>query len=142
MSLQFHATIEGLEKLQKLQNWQPVLEEWLTIAERLSLRDLKEEAKSETLFMHPTGKLESRFLEPLYSTSLPTISGAVTNDSPYAFRREYGFSGQSDAIGRFYKSDPGTFFMARSLIHEYDDVRARFNWAVKKALKELTSQGE
>lgn len=39
----------------------------------------------------------------------------VTTDVIYGRRREMGFSGMSDSLGRFYPSDPGAFFVKTTL---------------------------
>ena|SRR5450755_1678121 len=40
---------------------------------------------------------------------------SVTSDLPYARRREEGFSGMTDSLGRFYPNDPGGFYMQQTL---------------------------
>lgn len=137
------ATIKGYDKLQEFPNWRPVLNEWLSIGLSVSLGNLKRVAirNSYERFQHPSGALEGRFLEPIYSRSLPVVSGAVTNDSPHAFRREYGFSGKTDSLGRYYKNDPGVLYMTDTLESETQWVKEKFEWAVKKALAELSTSG-
>lgn len=133
--------IKGLEKIQKFDNWQPVLNYWVDAAEQLSLNHLKSSVQSNmrTRFKNPTGALEDNTDINVFSHELPVISGEVANDFPYAFRREYGFSGMTDSLGRFYPEDPGVFYMGSALVSDYDWIRKKFQWAINKALKELAS---
>ena len=50
----------------------------------------------------------------------------VTNTVPYARRREKGFSGMTDSLGRFYPSDPGTFYLQRGLEASRPFIAATF----------------
>lgn len=136
-------TVKGIEKLQKFPNWQRVLNDWLVIALRLSLGNMKSVAKRNAYerFQNPSGELEKHFLEPIYSYSYPNFAGAVTNDAPHAYRREYGFSGKTDSLGRYYPNDPGVLYMTDTLESETEWTRAKFQWAVNKALAELSSGG-
>src|SRR6266566_5061281 len=40
---------------------------------------------------------------------------AVGSDLPYARRREEGFSGRTDSLGRTYRNDPGAFYLQRAI---------------------------
>src|SRR5450755_1579586 len=57
-------------------------------------------------WQNPSGVLESSFFYD---------GNSVTSDVPYAHRREVGFSGQTDSLGRFYPHDEGTFYMQQTL---------------------------
>jgi hypothetical protein len=138
------ASLKGFDKIQKFDNWQPVLNYWLDAVLQLSLNRLKSSAQSNMRirFKNPTGALEDNTDINIFSHELPVVSGEVANDFPYSFRREYGFSGMTDSRGRFYQEDPGVFYMGSALVSEYDWIREKFQWAINKALKELASSDD
>lgn len=39
----------------------------------------------------------------------------VGSPLPYARRREFGFSGKTDSLGRHYTNDPGGFYMKKAI---------------------------
>jgi hypothetical protein len=130
--------VQGLEDLQKFSNWGPALDEWMTIALRLSLDHLFSSAQDymSSKFKHPTGTLEHNFIQQIYSSSMP-VSGALVNDSPYAWRREQGFSGMTDSLGRHFTNDPGIYYMEYTLENETDWIRKTFSRSLDSAWKEL-----
>lgn len=136
---ELHFTIEGLGKLQKFDNWQPVLEEWLNVAQKQSLEKLTKHAQSniQEYAKHPTGRLASKFGTDIVGNAFPIIEGHVINAAPYALRREYGFSGE-DSLGRRY-NDLGLYYLSEAFHEDYDWIRTKYKWAVSKALKALKS---
>lgn len=87
------------------------------------------------------GDLESHFSGEMTSWSFPTISGNMFNDIAYAWRRDRGFSGMTDSLGRFYPDDPGVYYMEDTLAAEEDWIVARVKSAVKQSLDELATSG-
>ncbi len=136
-NLEFY--IEGLEKLQKFDNWQPVLEYWLGVAQQQSLDKLTKDAKAniKEYAKHYTGNLAGGFETEVTSYFLPIMSGHVTNAVPYAMRREYGFSGMTDSLGRTYNDDPGYLYLTEAFHEDFDYIRRKYKWAVNKALAAL-----
>jgi len=134
-----HFYIEGLEKLQKFDEWQFVLEYWLDVAQQQCLEKLAKDAQSniKEYAKNPTGELEGDFETEIISYTMPVIEGHVVNTSPYAMRREYGFSGMTDSLGRYYEEDPGYLYLTEAFHGDYDWIRAKYKWAVNKALKAL-----
>lgn len=39
----------------------------------------------------------------------------VGSDQPHSRRREFGFSGKSDSLGRHFENDPGAFYMRAAI---------------------------
>src|SRR6266571_3443189 len=123
----------ALVKAQKLQNWQPVLEQHLIQGINTSLVTMQEYAVGFCFsnFANPQGGLEGAFGTQVLGGS--PVTGMLFNDSPYAYRRELGFSGRTDALGRTYTSDPGIGYMANTLQANmqviYDDVYNAVNTA-------------
>lgn len=138
--------IQGLANIQAFAQWQPVLEDWLVPALGMSQNRLLSaaQAEMEAGFQNPSGplggKLGGSFPRPMpiYSAHLPVISGALEFDAPYAWRRDRGFSGMTDSLGRTFTNDPGIFYMENALEKNAVWIGKTFNWAVNQALKELT----
>ncbi len=84
-------------------------------------------------FKNPTGPLEDSVQTEVQSAYL----GRVYSDSPYAWRREEGFSGKTDALGRFYAEDPGIHFFRRTLRSNKALIRSMLKALMVKALAEL-----
>lgn len=61
-------------------------------------------------FINPTGALEDAFEKDLQGTN-----GILSNALPYAWRRNEGFSGMTDSLGRFYPYDPGIHYVEFAL---------------------------
>jgi len=53
-------------------------------------------------------------------------SRGAESDLPYARRREFGFSGRTDSLGRHYTNDPGAFYMRATLATVEDDIDTAF----------------
>lgn len=61
-------------------------------------------------FINPTGPLEDAFEKDIEGTN-----GIISNPMPYAWRRNDGFSGMTDSLGRYYPLDPGIHYMEFAL---------------------------
>jgi hypothetical protein len=119
------------------------LEYWVGVALKDSLGRLKGTAKLMAFdrFQNPLGELEKHFAGEVTSWSFPVISGMMYNDSAYGPRRNWGFSGMTDSLGRYFSNDPGVYFMEGALTAERDWIEKRFKTAVRKALDELSVGG-
>jgi hypothetical protein len=90
-------------------------------------------------FINPeAGTLETNFTQDVEETG-NGVKGYLINDSPYAWRREEGFSGKTDSLGRFYQNDPGIGYMANTVLMKDDDMVLIFERAVSDALDELAA---
>lgn len=90
---------------------------------------------TDRLFVNPTGQLASTINEVIVTEYLAHINV----ESPYAWRRERGFSGMTDSLGRFYPHDPGVYY-AQTTIEEEDvlqDVAVEYIHAIYSAWNEL-----
>lgn len=119
------------------------LEQLVGMALEDSLGRLQEQASLMAFdrFQHPTGKLESHFGGEVTSWNFPVISGDMFNDSDYAWRRDRGFSGMTDSLGRHFTNDPGVYYMEGALTAETDWIIARFKKAVRQSLAEFATSG-
>lgn len=71
-------------------------------------------------FAHPTGALASS----IHVLERSPYELEVGSDSSYARRREFGFSGMTDSLNRFYPHDPGVLYLSDALASQQDEVLA------------------
>lgn len=57
-------------------------------------------------FQNPTGQLEDSVAVVMQSEYMAWIGSPL----PYSWRRDRGFSGKTDSLGRYYEHDPGMFY--------------------------------
>ena len=125
----------SLFRLHSFANYETVLEPALLKAMDASISMIQAYATDFmwSHFRHPTGALEEAWeVEELtpYRTSL-------ANTSPYARRRNYGFSNMTDALGRYYAHDPGIGWAEITLVAEQYKVRDQFQAAIDYANLQL-----
>lgn len=80
----------------------------ITNAISLSLDGLESAAQAYmwATFINPTGPLENAF-----EKTVDGMIGTLSNPMSYAERRNSGFSGMTDSLGRFYPYDPGIHYV-------------------------------
>lgn len=61
---------------------------------------------------NPTGALSGS----IHVASTDATQVVVGTDLPYGWRREKGYTGMTDRLGRFYRYDPGQYYMTKALI--------------------------
>lgn len=74
-------------------------------------------------FMNPTGELEDAWERG----TLDWNQVYLDNTAPYARRRNWGFSGKTDALGRFYPNDPGIAWAENSIEIASPEIEAIFD---------------
>ena len=79
-------------------------------------------------WQNPTGDLEDSILT---DSSSSTWSAKIGSALPYTQRRERGFSGMTDSLGRYYPDDPGAFFLEDTLDADTDYINQRIQQAVQ-----------
>ena len=72
---------------------------------------LVNQSRSNMHWRAPTGAL-SESIHAIYSP----LEVLVGSDLPYAWRREKGFTGMTDVLGRYYRYDPGQYYLTRALL--------------------------
>ncbi len=90
-------------------------------------------ANTWTVFAHPTGKLASSIAPVLDSPFEVQIGTGV----PYARRREFGFSGMTDSLGRYYPYDPAKPYMAPALASNEQAVMTLIEEAAARAWERI-----
>ena len=83
----------------------------------------------ESTFMNPTGELEGAFYQVIELVG-SSIEGKLINPSAYAWRRDRGFSGMTDSLGRYFPYDPGIEYAETALAAEIPAIEHYFSDAV------------
>ena len=91
------------------------------------------EANTWQVFTNPSGALAST-ITPVMDTPYEVQIGS---DSPYARRREYGFSGKTDSLGRFFANDPAKPYMQPAFNDNEQAVLQLIEAAVGQALARM-----
>jgi hypothetical protein len=128
-----------LARAQSMQNWQPTLQAELAPAIDVSLQNMATSAIGFCYanFMNPGGALESNFTTQGPMIQGNAVLGYLVNDSPYAWRREFGFSGMTDRLGRYYANDPGIAYMENTLMADMSMALQNVQAAVQAALAKV-----
>lgn len=119
----------SIRAIARFEDWELRLFPLMMEAERQNVADIKRLAQNEMWagFQNPTGALENNFGTYVYGP----YEAEVENDMPYAVRRNYGFSGKTDALGRYYANDPGILWAENAvdlaIPHVEANVTAAFN---------------
>lgn len=126
---------DALQRIQGLAAFQSILAPHLILAHEESLNDLQTGALDwmHANFQESTGQLEGAFVQQVSGPDLSELS----NPEDYAWRREKGFSGMTDSLGRFYPHDPGIAYMENAIVLERDQVETNFREQVLYAFAEL-----
>jgi len=124
-------TSDLLQVAARMQGFGPALDRELLTAMGESLNLLQAEAADfmYATFKNPQGPLEDAFYQ-MFSVD----RGELANPMPYAWRRERGFSGMTDSLGRTFHHDPGIAYMQHSIDTKGQDVGDIFTNAVGNAL--------
>lgn len=81
-------------------------------------------------FKNPTGVLASS----LYQVKDSPFEVTIGSDEPYAARRNWGFSGMTDSLGRYYPNDPGIYYAEDGMNESLDEISTRMTAQIEAAL--------
>ena len=84
-------------------------------------------------FINPTGRLENDFTKDVFGP----YDAELVNMSLYGQRRNYGFSGMTDALGRYYPSDPGIEWAENAIANSYPKVEGVWFSAIDRTIAGL-----
>lgn len=123
---------DSLAELVKLQGFSALLNPGITNALTQSGQLLVGSAQKNTweVFANPTGRLANSIT--FYVVSPQEI--AVNVGVPYGHRREYGFSGKTDSLGRHYLNDPPKPYLIPAMDENEQTVQDLIALAVNNAL--------
>lgn len=130
---------DSLRQILELEEFNGLLEPELEVAMKEIVASFQSDAQAYMWgnFKNPQGDLEDSL-----QTDVPTpYMGVIWTDSPYAWRREEGFSGMTDSLGRFYADDPGIHYMSKTLSKNKTWYKNRLETAVQHALMLVAAGG-
>lgn len=125
----------SLEEIAHLADFEARSYPFLREAMAQSLTTLQSEATNWMWahFANPTGALESAWAPSIQGPYL----GILENTSPYGQRRNFGFSGMTDALGRYYPHDPGIDWAENAITNSLGQVETNFRVAYERTLEGL-----
>lgn len=104
---------QGLvDLINKFAAFSPMMQAQMAIAMARIGTHLVTVARGNMHWMKPTGKLSAS----MHVANTSSTQVVVGTDLPYGWRREKGYSGMTDRIGRYYRFDPGQYYMTKALI--------------------------
>ncbi len=92
-------------------------------------------ANAASRFKAPTGNLLGNIQGVVISPWLGVVG--ATNNVAYARRREFGFSGMTDSLGRYYPDDPGAFYLRDGLNDSRADIEGAFMAATTMQMRSI-----
>jgi len=116
-----------------LSNWQALSQADLQTAMGQALTLLQTNAQSSMHWKAPTGNLESSLVTVIDSP----MQGRMGTNVVYAARRNYGFSGMSDKLGRYFANDPGSFYMESAITLSQSAIQAIFAQAAQATAQKV-----
>lgn len=125
----------SLQAIRGITGFSAFLDPAMLIGMQAAVDLLQADARS---YMYATFQNPQGALEDAVDKDVPdSYTGTVFNESPYAWRREEGFSGMTDSLGRFYPNDPGIHYFATTLAQDTPQLEAIFAGAVTSAASQL-----
>jgi hypothetical protein len=92
-------------------------------------------ANTWNVFANPTGKLA----DSIYFYVISPTEVAVAVGVPYGQRRERGFSGMTDALGRYYPNDPAKPYAQPAVDQTQQEIQEIMEMAVNSALGRIAA---
>lgn len=122
-----------MAKVVALANFGPIFEGQLWLAGYDSLQELQDAATAVmwAQFKNPMGQLE----DSLQKQMLTPYVGEMGSPLPYSARRNWGFSGMTDSLGRYYASDPGIEYMEITIAVSTQPIMYRYAMGVGEAFR-------
>lgn len=126
---------ESLNKLVHLAGFAVLLDPEIQAALTQAGKQITEAAQANTwqVFDHPSGALAESIYPWLDSPEELQIVVGV----PYGHRREYGFSGQTDSLGRYFANDPARPYLVPALVANEEAVQQLIGQAVDAAARSV-----
>ncbi len=126
---------ESISQVARFYGFPVLLAEEVQVAMHLGGELLVRKAQEKTweVFEHPTGELAGEIEEVQDSP----YEVQIVSKAKYSERRERGFSGMTDSLGRYYPNDPGKPFMEPTLEENEQEVMIMIEQGVARALQRL-----
>lgn len=137
--LDFHASLDSqsLSEIVQLQGFagllNPAVQEGLTESGTLLVNATA--ANTWSVFANPSGKLA----DSVYFYVISPTEAAVAVGVPWAQRREKGFSGMTDSLGRYYPNDPAKPYAEPAVDQTQQEIAEIMEMAVNRALGRIAA---
>src|SRR5579859_278084 len=127
--------LPSLAALARLHGFSVLLDDEIQPALIDVAQKITQDAQANTwqVFDNPSGKLADR----IYPFVVSPAEMEIRVDVPYGRRRELGFSGMTDSLGRFFANDPAKPYLQPALDANIDYAQERVGLAVESALVRL-----
>jgi hypothetical protein len=127
---------ESLQKVKGLMAWELAEQKYFRIAMGETLDELEYYAQEWmwAKFENPQGPLEDAFEKAVYGPR----EAEIDNPMPYAWRREKGFTGMTDSLGRYFAWDGGIAYISMAIANSWHDVELIWQLALDYTLKEAS----
>ena len=87
----------------------------------------------DATFHNPTGQLADSLEPQMFSP----WEGQLATNMPYGRRREWGFSGMTDSLGRLYPDDPGIEYFEHSIEVKTDEITGYYETGINQTIADL-----
>lgn len=135
----FSVTLDAasVARMAALINCAPIFTAYYSAAMNACVNRVATKAKQNTAdrFADPTGTL-MRGINGYVISPFEGVVG-VGQQVPYARRREFGFNGMTDALGRTYTNDPGFFYLRDALEDSRPFIASAFRGAAQLAIRDI-----
>lgn len=137
--MDFHIGMDpgSLEEIVRLQGFSALLNPAITrgLTEGGTLLVNATVANTWSIFANPTGELA----DSVYFYVVGPTEVAVAVGVPWAQRREKGFSGMTDALGRYYPNDPAKPYAQPAVDDNQQEIEEIMEMAVNTALGRIAA---
>lgn len=138
-TFELHAEVDpvSLVQLSRLQNYQAAFKTHVLKGLWRSVEVLETTAVGYMWdhFQNPTGQLENAFTWGILDWNRVYLD----NTQPYARRRNWGFSGMTDSLGRTYLDDPGIYWAENSIETVSSEVEDIFQEEMQDAINGIAA---
>lgn len=132
--MDFHASFDpgSLQEITRLQGFAALLNPEVTqgLTEAGTLLTNAAVANTWSVFANPSGELA----DTIYPYVISPTEVAIAVGAPHGRRREKGFSGMTDALGRFYANDPAKPYLQPAVDDHQQEVAEIMEMRVNAAL--------
>lgn len=122
-------TPASLSEIARLYGFPVYMSEEVQVAMQEGGQLLVQAAQDNMDWMQPTGALE----DSMQIMSQSPYELEVGSPLPYSRRREFGFSGMVDSLGRYYPHDPGAYYLEAAAYQEGQNVLVLIEEAAQRA---------
>lgn len=135
---------ETIIAIEKMRQWEKIFDKHMAPAMEQGGEVIAQTAEGLTwmVFASPTGQLADSIGNELVKPTGWLLEDDVTVGVPYAARREFGFSGMTDSIGRHFTYDPAKPYMRAAIALDMGYLEALFSHALEDAMQEFATKNK